>query len=72
MKISLYLLSLCFLCSCANESSEEKKELSPTQVNVLAKDTAGLVIAFYYNDSLKEGFTYYKQIDEMVSRKNLS
>jgi outer membrane protein len=72
MKISLYLFSLCFLFSCANESSEEKKELSPTQVNVLEKDTAGLVIAFYYNDSLKEGFTYYKEIDEMVSQKNLS
>lgn len=44
----------------------------PTQVNVLEKDTAGLVIAFYFNDSLKEGFTYYKDIDEKVSRKNLS
>ena len=39
---------------------------------MLEKDTAGLVIAFYYNDSLKEGFTYYKEIDEMVSQKNLS
>ncbi|MDG1350124.1 MAG: OmpH family outer membrane protein [Crocinitomicaceae bacterium] len=72
MKISLYFICLCFCFSCANDPVEEKKVTSPTQVNVLEKDTAGLVIAFYFNDSLKEGFTYYKDIDEKVSRKNLS
>ena len=41
-------------------------------MTTVEKDTSGLVIAFYFNDSLKEGFTYYKNIDEDVSRKNLA
>lgn len=44
----------------------------PETINTLEKDTSGLVIAFYFNDSLKEGFTYYKNIDEDVSKKNLA
>ena len=73
MKISLYLLSFSLvILSC---SSKAEKETQPTQsipVTTVEKDTSGLVIAFYFNDSLKEGFTYYKNIDEDVSRKNLA
>lgn len=73
MKISLYIIVLVLiLSSCSNESEKETVLVNPAPVNTLEKDTSGLVIAFYFNDSLKEGFTYYKNIDEDVSRKNLA
>jgi len=73
MKISLYIMVLgLILSSCSNESEKETVLVNPAPVNTLEKDTSGLVIAFYFNDSLKEGFTYYKNIDEDVSRKNLA
>ena len=73
MKISLYIIaSSLILLSCSNESEKETELVSSAPVNTLEKDTSGLVIAFYFNDSLKEGFTYYKNIDEDVSRKNLA
>ena len=73
MKISLYIFALGLVfSSCSNESEREPEVITSAPVNTLEKDTNGLVIAFYYNDSLKEGFTYYKNIDEDVSRKNLS
>ena len=73
MKISLYIIVLgLILSSCSNESEKETVLVNPAPVNTLEKDTSGLVIAFYFNDSLKEGFTYYKNIDEDVSRKNLA
>ena len=73
MKISLYIIaSSLILLSCSNESEKETEHVSSAPVNTLEKDTSGLVIAFYFNDSLKEGFTYYKNIDEDVSRKNLA
>ena len=73
MKISLYIIALgVILSSCSNESEKETVLVNSAPVNTLEKDTSGLVIAFYFNDSLKEGFTYYKNIDEDVSRKNLA
>jgi len=73
MKISLYIIVLgLILSSCSNESEKETVLVNPAPLNTLEKDTSGLVIAFYFNDSLKEGFTYYKNIDEDVSRKNLA
>ena len=73
MKISFYIIaSSLILLSCSNESEKETELVSSAPVNTLEKDTSGLVIAFYFNDSLKEGFTYYKNIDEDVSRKNLA
>lgn len=73
MKISLYIIaSSLILLSCSNESEKETELVSSAPVDTLEKDTSGLVIAFYFNDSLKEGFTYYKNIDEDVSRKNLA
>tara|TARA_Y100000589_G_scaffold181110_1_gene171479 strand:- start:295 stop:894 length:600 start_codon:yes stop_codon:yes gene_type:complete len=73
MKISLYILSLSLIIlSCSNKAEKETQPEQPIPVTTVEKDTSGLVIAFYFNDSLKEGFTYYKNIDEDVSRKNLA
>ncbi len=73
MKINLYIISLgLILASCSNDSEIQNEAVVSPSVNTIEKDTSGLVIAFYFNDSLKEGFTYYKNIDEDVSRKNLA
>ena len=73
MKISLYILSLSLIIlSCSNKAEKDSQPEQPIPVTTVEKDTSGLVIAFYFNDSLKEGFTYYKNIDEDVSRKNLA
>lgn len=73
MKISLYIIAFSLiLSSCSSESEKETAPVISAPVSTLEKDTSGLVIAFYFNDSLKEGFTYYKNIDEDVSKKNLA
>ena len=73
MKISLYIIAFSLiLSSCSSESEKETAPVISAAVGTLEKDTSGLVIAFYFNDSLKEGFTYYKNIDEAVSKKNLA
>ena len=73
MKTSLYIIALSLIIlSCSNKSEKETAPEPPVSVSTIEKDTSGLVIAFYFNDSLKEGFTYYKNIDEDVSRKNLA
>ncbi len=73
MKTSLYIIALSLIIlSCSNKSEKETALEPPVSVSTIEKDTSGLVIAFYFNDSLKEGFTYYKNIDEDVSRKNLA
>ena len=70
MKTSLYIIALSLIIlSCSNKSEKETALEPPVSVSTIEKDTSGLVIAFYFNDSLKEGFTY---IDEDVSRKNLA
>ncbi|MBG39287.1 MAG: hypothetical protein CL857_05120 [Cryomorphaceae bacterium] len=73
MKTSLYIIALSLIIlSCSNKSEKETALEPSVSVSTIEKDTSGLVIAFYFNDSLKEGFTYYKNIDEDVSRKNLA
>ena len=73
MKTSLYIIALSLIIlSCSNKAEKETQPEQPIPVTTVEKDTSGLVIAFYFNDSLKEGFTYYKNIDEDVSRKNLA
>lgn len=73
MKISLYIIAFSLiLSSCSSESEKETAPVISAAVSTLEQDTSGLVIAFYFNDSLKEGFTYYKNIDEDVSKKNLA
>mgnify|MGYP001315794762 FL=1 len=73
MKISLCILALSLIILSGSNKVEKETQLAqPIPVTTVEKDTSGLVIAFYFNDSLKEGFTYYKNIDEDVSRKNLA
>jgi Skp family chaperone for outer membrane proteins len=53
------------LSSCAGKKSTKKS--SPPKVEI--RDMKGLKIAFYYSDSLKEDFTFYKEQEAIVTRK---
>lgn len=55
-----------FACSEKKETSKTKEETPPVVPTV---DSKGLKIAFYYSDSLKEGFTYYKNEDARITKK---
>ncbi|MEJ6505326.1 MAG: OmpH family outer membrane protein [Crocinitomicaceae bacterium] len=72
MKNIIYIFFIGLLFSCSNDPEEAKLSPNSKPTSILEKDTSGLVIAFYFNDSLKEGFIYYNDIDEEVSRKNLN
>ncbi len=52
--------------SCGSESKKDKKDTKP---KVEVRDTKGLKIAFYSNDSIKEKFEYYKREDAAVTKK---
>ena len=59
MKTSLYIIALSLIIlSCSNKSEKETALEPPVSFSTIEKDTSGLVIGFYFNDSLKEGFTY--------------
>ncbi|WP_343603810.1 OmpH family outer membrane protein [Fluviicola sp.] len=55
-----------FACSDKKEEAKTKEETPPVVPTV---DSKGLKIAFYYSDSLKEGFTYYKNEDARITKK---
>lgn len=53
-------------CSDKKEEPKAKEETPPVVPTVSSKE---LKIAFYYSDSLKEGFTYYKNEDARITKK---
>jgi Skp family chaperone for outer membrane proteins len=55
-----------FACSDKKEDPKTKEEKAP---EVPVVDSKGLKIAFYYSDSLKNGFTYYKNEDARITKK---
>jgi Skp family chaperone for outer membrane proteins len=61
----LVVLSLMFY-SCEGKTKKEKKDSKP---KVEVRNTKGLKIAFYSNDSIKDKFQYYKREDAAVTKK---
>ena len=62
-----YLLCLGLLLSCSNDKkSTTKVDTKPT---VITRYDKNLVTAFYYQDSLKERFNFYKKEDQSMSQK---
>jgi Skp family chaperone for outer membrane proteins len=57
-----------FACSDtkSDEADKTKEEAAPAVPTV---DSKGLKIAFYYSDSLKNGFIYYKNEDARITKK---
>jgi len=67
MKMLLLMSLLVLSVACSSDTKDSKKETtSPT---VITRYDNNLVIAFYYQDSLKEGFSFYKREDQAVTRK---
>lgn len=64
-KIVLIFVLMQLIVSCG-EKKVEKKDSTP---KVEIRNPKGLRIAFYNNDSIKEGFDFYKKEDALVSKK---
>jgi Skp family chaperone for outer membrane proteins len=58
--------AMLFAFSCGNDPKKEKKDTKP---KVEVRNTKGLKIAYYSNDSIKEKFEYYKREDASVTKK---
>lgn len=70
-KTTIFLAtSLCLALSCTSKKEEKSTENTNPSVPIVRTD--GLKIAFYNQDSLKEGYTYFKNMDEMVKRKQIA
>lgn len=55
------------LLSCADAKKKDAEvDKNPT---VITRYDKSLVIAYYHQDSLKEGFDYYKKEDQVITRK---
>jgi Skp family chaperone for outer membrane proteins len=70
MKNLIFLiLGVTFLVSCGGNEQTVKKDTKP---KIEVRDPKGLKIAYYSNDSIKEGFEYYKKEDAAVTKKQKS
>ena len=58
-----------FACSDKKESDKNEKTKEEAAPLVPTVSPKGLKIAFYYSDSLKEGFTYYKNEAARITKK---
>ncbi|MBM3424920.1 MAG: OmpH family outer membrane protein [Bacteroidetes bacterium] len=70
MKNSCILLLVLLTLACSTNNIKEKK--ADTKPTVISRYDNHLVVAFYYQDSLKEGFTFYKREDKLVTQKQKS
>ena len=53
----IFLVSLMVSCG----DSNEKQKVVEKPVNLVSQDSTGFIMAFYYNDSIKTGFEYYRK-----------
>lgn len=69
MKFLSVLAAGILLASCGNDKkNDEVKTETPPQVQSV--DTKGLKIAYYYMDSLKNNFTYYKNEEARINKRS--
>lgn len=67
MKIEIIaLLGLIVLSACGGENKKATEEKAPM---VQARNTNGLKIAFYYSDSLNNGYDYLREQDSLLKLK---
>lgn len=64
-KLILTIILLQIIIACGNKE-EKKKDSTP---KIEARNPNGLMIAYYNNDSIKDGFEYYKKEDAIVTKK---
>ena len=65
-----FIILVALVMSCGN--SNEKQKVVEKQVNLVSQDSTGFIIAFYYNDSIKTGFEYYRQAEASLTAKQVS
>jgi Skp family chaperone for outer membrane proteins len=64
-KLILSVILLQVVVACGNKE-ENKKNSTP---KIESRNPKGLMIAYYNNDSIKNGFEYYKKEDALVTKK---
>ena len=64
----IFLVSLMVSCG----DSNEKQKVVEKQVNLVSQDSTGFIMAFYYNDSIKTGFEYYRKAEASLTAKQAS
>jgi outer membrane protein len=67
MKRIVLVFTTLLAFACTNHKKAVKVE--PSKPTVIARYDNNLVIAYYDQDSLKEGFKYYKREDQAVTKK---
>ncbi|MFM7724727.1 MAG: OmpH family outer membrane protein [Bacteroidota bacterium] len=67
MKLLVCAAILLTAVACNSDQNAVKK--TDTKPTVITRYDNNLVIAFYYQDSLKEGFKYYQREDKAVTKK---
>ena len=66
----IIFLALVFaMLSCGD--NKEKQKVVEKQVNLVSQDSTDFIIAFYYNDSIKTGFKYYRDIESALTSRQL-
>ena len=65
-----FVVLVALMMSCGN--SNEKQKVVEKQVKLVSQDSTGFIIAFYYNDSIKTGFEYYRQAEASLTAKQTS
>jgi hypothetical protein len=65
-----FLAILLIFSSCGGNDVKEK--IIEKQVNLVSKDSSGLVLAFYHNDSLKLRFEYFKNMEDQLASSQTS
>tara|TARA_B100000963_G_scaffold205692_1_gene179136 strand:- start:45 stop:635 length:591 start_codon:yes stop_codon:yes gene_type:complete len=67
----LFFLALVLLFSSCSDGDVKEKVIEK-QVNLVSKDSSGLVLAFYNFDSLRLRFEYYKSIEDQLAKSRTS
>ncbi|MDG1720281.1 MAG: OmpH family outer membrane protein [Bacteroidia bacterium] len=65
-----FVVLVALMMSCGN--SNEKQKVVEKQVKLVSQDSTGFIIAFYYNDSIKTGFEYYRKAEASLTAKQAS
>lgn len=65
-----FVVLVALMMSCGN--SNEKQKVVEKQVNLVSQDSTGFIMAFYYNDSVKTGFEYYRKAEASLTAKQAS
>jgi Skp family chaperone for outer membrane proteins len=67
----VFFLAIAIMFSSCGDK-DGKEEIRSKQVNVISKDSSGLVLAFYNYDSLKLRFEYYKNVEDQLASSQTS